>query len=138
MKIFMPELTEKERFMALQENASKIEQTTYQKPLTLEEITARREDFTNNSIALNRLEDEFKEVKDRFTIKTNPLKESNKKILEEIKTQQTTVDGTLFHLMNHEEGMMETYDQEGYLISSRRLRPEEKQIPVFNLKTANR
>jgi hypothetical protein len=39
-------------------------------------------------------------------------------------------------LANHEDGMMETYDNEGYLISTRRLRPEEKQGTIFSLPKA--
>jgi hypothetical protein len=138
MKQFMPEVTSKERLMILQENASKIEVTTYQKSLSADELAARREDLADNCIKLNQFEDELKEIKDDFKLKMDPLKTSNKTLLTEIKTKQSTVDGTLFHMANHEDGMMETYDNEGFLISSRRLRPEEKQGTIFSLgKTAN-
>jgi hypothetical protein len=138
MKQFMPEITTKERLMMLQENAHKVEQTTYQKALSAEELAARREDLADNCIKLNQFEDELKEVKDDFKLKMDPLKTTNKTLLTEIKTKQTTIDGTLFHLANHEDGMMETYDNEGYLIGSRRLRPEEKQGTIFSLaKAAN-
>jgi hypothetical protein len=136
MKQFMPDLTAKERLMILQENASKVEQTTYQKTLSPDELAARREDLADNCIKLNQFEDELKEVKDDFKIKMDPLKNTNKVLLTEIKTKQTTIDGTLFHLANHEDGMMETYDNEGYLISTRRLRPEEKQGTIFSLPKA--
>jgi hypothetical protein len=136
MKQFMPELTAKERLMILQENASKVEQTTYQKSLSAEELAGRREDLADNCIKLNSFEDELKEVKDDFKLKMDPLKNQNKTLLTEIKTKQTTVDGTLFHLSNMEDGMMETYDNEGYLIGSRRLRPEEKQGTIFSLPKA--
>jgi hypothetical protein len=137
-KQFMPESTPKERLMILQENAAKIEQTTYQKPLTADELAARREDLADNCIKLNQFEDELKEIKETFKLKIDPYKAANKTLLTEIKTKQSTFDGTLFHLANHEDGMMETYDNEGYLISTRRLRPEEKQGTIFSLgKTAN-
>jgi hypothetical protein len=133
MKQFMPEITAKERTMLLQENASKIEQTTYQKVLTPDELAARREDLADNCIKLNQFEDELKEVKDDFKLKMDPLKNFNKTLLTEIKTKQSTIEGTLFHLANHDDGMMETYDNEGMLISTRRLRPEEKQGTIFSL-----
>lgn len=135
-KQFMPELSQKERLMIMQENAAKIEQTTYQKSLSAEELAARREDLADNCIKLNKFEDELKEVKDDFKIKMDPLKSANKTLLTEIKTKQTEVDGTLFHMANHDDGMMETYDNEGYLISSRRLRPEERQGTIFSLSKA--
>lgn len=138
MKQFMPELTPKERLIMMQENASKVEQTTYQKALTTDELAARREDLADNCIKLNALEDDLKEIKDDFKLKMDPLKLTNKTLLTEIKTKQTSIDGTLYHLANHEDSMMETYDNEGYLISSRRLRPEEKQGNIFSLaKAAN-
>lgn len=132
-KKFMPELTPKERLSLMQENAAKIENTNYQKTLTPEELAERREDLADNCIKLNKFEDELKEVKDDFKLKMDPLKQTNKRLLTEIKTKQTDVDGTLFHMANHDDGMMEIYDQDGDLVSSRRLRPEEKQGTIFSL-----
>ncbi|WP_407522598.1 hypothetical protein PDL71_15265 [Lacibacter sp. MH-610] len=135
-KQFMPELSQKERYVLMQENASKVEQTTYQKTLTPEELAARREDLADNCIRLNKFEDELKEVKDDFKLKMDPLKTINKTLLTEIKTKQTEVTGTLFHMANHDDGMMETYDSDGFLVGSRRLRPEEKQGTIFSLSKA--
>lgn len=138
MKQFMPDATTKERLMVLQENAAKVEQTTYQKQLTPDELAARHEDLADNCIKLSSIDDEKKEVMAEFKLRTDPLSASNKTLLTEIKTKQCTVDGTLYHLANHEEGWMETYDHEGMLIATRRLRPEEKQGTIFSLgKTAN-
>lgn len=136
MKMFMPEASPKERIMIMQENAAKVEVTTYQKSLTDEELAARREDLADNCIKLNQFEDELKEVKDDFKSKMDPFKLSNKLLLTEIKTKQSTVDGTLYHMAHHEDRMMETYDSEGLLIGSRRLRPDEKQGTIFSLKNA--
>jgi len=136
MRLFMPEATAKERLMVLQENASKVEQTTYQKSLTAEELAAKREDLADNCIKLNQKEEELNNIKSGFKAEMDPIKLSNKTLLTEIKTKQATIDGTLYHMANHEEGMMETYDNEGLLISTRRLRPEEKQGTIFSLKNA--
>lgn len=138
MKQFQPGITQKERTMLLQENAAKVEQTTYQRVLSPDELAARREDLADNCIKLNQFEDELKVVKDDFKVKMDPLKVKNKTLLTEIKTKQSTCDGILYHMANHDEGMMETYDSEGYLISTRRLRPDEKQGSIFSLaKAAN-
>lgn len=136
MKQFQPGITQKERSMLLQENATKVEQTSYQKPLSADELAARREDLADNCIKLNQFEDELKEVKDHFKVKMDPLKTFNKTLLTEIKTKQSTIEGLLYHMANHEEGMMETYDGEGWLISTRRLRPDEKQGSIFSLEKA--
>lgn len=132
----MPEADEKERLMILQENAAKIEKTTYQKTLTPDELAARREDLADNCIKLNEKEDDLNEIKSDFKAVMDPLKKTNKILLTEIKTKQSTIDGTLFHMANYDDGMMETYDNEGMLISSRRLRPDEKQKTIFSLAKA--
>lgn len=132
----MPELQPKERLILLQQNADHIEETTYYKPLTAEELDLRREELTDNAIKLSEYEDEKKEVMQEFKLKMDPLAKANKKLLTEVKTRQAEVSGALYLMANHEEGMMETYDSNGELISSRRLRPEEKQKNIFSLPKA--
>lgn len=133
---FMPGLSDKERIMILQQNADKIEQTTYQKPLSEEELNARKDQLTENSIKLGDLEEEKSEAVARFKEKIEPLKAVNKVLLFELRMKQAKVDGTLYHMANHEEGMMETYDEQGELVASRRLRPDERQarIPLLQAK----
>jgi len=137
MKQFMPELQQHERILLLQQNADRIEETTYYKPLTQEELDLRRENLTDNAIKLSEFEDEKKDAMADFKAKMDPLTKENKKLLTEVKTRQAEVSGSLYHLSNHDDGMMETYDQNGELISTRRLRPEEKQQNIFNIKKAN-
>lgn len=137
MKQFMPEMPEKDRLLLLQQNADKVEETTYQKPLTEEELNERREILTDNSIKLSDLEEEKKEATKVFKDRIDPLKADNKQLLSELRTRQAKVTGLIYHLANHDDGMMETYDGKGELISSRRLRPDEKQSNIFSLaKTA--
>lgn len=136
MKLFMPDVTPKERLQIMQENAAKVEATKYQKSLSADELAARREDLADNCIKLNQKEDELNEIKTSFKKEMDPLKFSNKLLLTEIKTKQSTCEGNLYHMANHEDAMMETYDQEGEMISSRRLRPEEKQGTIFSIKKA--
>lgn len=132
----MPEANAKDRTIIMQENAAKIEQTTYQKNLDADELAARREDLADDCIKLNQFEDELKEIKDDFKLKMDPLKTANKIRLTEIKTKQTTADGILYHMANHADSVMEIYDADGMFISSRRLRPEEKQGTIFSLPKA--
>jgi len=133
---FMPELTPDERLMVMQENSVKVEETTYQKILTEDELAIRHEELASNYIKLSSIDDEKKSVMADFKLRITPLAEANKTLLSEIKTKQTTVDGTLYHMANYEDGFMETYDHEGMLISTRRLRPEEKQTNIFHLNKA--
>lgn len=127
-KKFMPELPDKDRVMILQQNADKVEVSTYQKPLSEEDLQQRREILTENSIKLGDLEEEKKELTKSLKERIDPLRAHNKQILLEIRTKQQKAEGVLYHMANHEDSVMETYDENGDFISSRRLRPEEKQV----------
>jgi hypothetical protein len=133
-KQFMPGISAKERIQLLQENAAKVENTTYQKALTTDQLAIKREDLADNCIKVNSLEDELKVEKDRFKIQIDPLKKKNVVLLTEIKTRQTTVEGTIYHIADYGAGMMETFDANGELLWDRKLRPDEKQGGLFPLK----
>lgn len=135
-KLFMPDMEPADRLEALEANADKVEETDYLKPLTPEELDVRREKHTENSIKLSDLEEEKKDAVSGFKAKMEPLQVENKELLFEIKTKQAKVSGRLYHLANHGESMMETYDENGEMISSRRLRPEEKQGRMHLLRKA--
>lgn len=127
-KIFMPDVSPEERLNILKNNADKIEETPYEKELTEEELIAKREQFVDNSIAVSKLEDELAEKKKEFKNKIEPLKLVNRGLQYEVKTGKKAAKGFLFHMADHTNGYMETYDETGELVSSRRLRPDEKQV----------
>lgn len=127
-KIFMPDADPEERINILRNNADKIEQTDYEKELTEEELIAKREEFVDNSIDVSKLEDELAEKKKEYKNKIEPIKLINRSLQKEIKTKKRWVKGQLFYMADHVNGMMETWDETGELVSSRRLRPDEKQV----------
>lgn len=128
-----PEMEKRARLQLLRDTADKVEETKYQKPLSQDDLDLKREKLTENCIRLSELEDEKKEAMAVFKEKMNPLVGENKVLLTEVKTRQTTVVGELFHMANHQSGMMETYDEDGLLVLSRRLRPDEKQGTIMNV-----
>jgi hypothetical protein len=130
-KTFMPELSLQERIQVLKNNADLIEETTYEKDLTQDELDAKREEFVDNSIKVSTFEDEFNEEKAKFKGKIDPIKMHNKILQQEVKTKKQKVKGTLFHMANHDTGYMETYDHEAELVSTRRLRPDERQARLY-------
>lgn len=116
----------------LQDNADKVEQTEYLKPLTQEEMDVRREEMVENAVKLSDLSDQLKQIKADYKGKIEPLSLRQKEILQELRSKQARVDGTLYHIANHEDSIMETYDDSGIILSTRRLRPEEKQGTIFS------
>lgn len=130
-KIFMPNISAQERVQVLKNNADHIEETTYEKDLTQDELDAKREEFVDNSIKVSTLEDELNEVKATYKGKIEPVKLHNKILQQEVKTKKQKVKGVLFHMANHDTGYMETYEDTGEMIASRRLRPDEKQARLY-------
>lgn len=120
----------------VRDNADNREITKYQKPLSTEELDSKRETLTENAIQLSILDDDLAEVKKEFKTKMDPLRSHNKVLLEQIKTKQETVEGPIYHFANHHTGFLETYDENGELLSTRKLRPEEKQGKLFVAKVA--
>lgn len=116
----------------LHDTADQFEQGEYLKSLSQEEMDIRREQMVENCINLSDLDDQLNEIKSSFKEKIKNLVLLNKSILQELRTKQTRVSGMLYQIKNEETGMMETYDDFGVLISTRRLRPEEKQGTIFS------
>lgn len=134
-KIFMPEATPEERLRILRDNHNS-EITPYYKQLTQHEMDQRRESLADNSIKHFELSEKLKQVKSDFKEEMEPLIRDNHKIMEELKTGQAKVEGEIFFVPDHDNSMMETYNAEGEMIASRRLRPEEKQQRISFLKPA--
>lgn len=135
-KQFAPEVNQDQRKVLLEDNAFKVEQTEFLRPLTTEELDLRRETLAENCIQYSELEDSKKIAMEGFKMQMDPINKANKILLSEIKTRQAKFEGLVYHIANHDTGMMEIYDSNGELISSRRLRPEEKQQTIFPLRKA--
>lgn len=125
-KLFLPHLSPQERRRALEDNADKIEETTYLRDLTQEELDGKREALVDNLIKISGLEDELDAQKEYYKGQIKPLHAVNRILQSEVKTRKTEIKGNLYHIAIHEDGIMETYDENGEFISSRRLRPDEK------------
>lgn len=136
IKTFLSNLPEQERRRAMAEQADRVEETTYFKPLSPEELDTLRERHTENAIKLSELEEKKREAMKDFKAEMDPLTEANKEILQDVKRKSAEVSGTLYHIADYDAQIMETYDERGEFISSRRLRPDEKQKNIFSISRA--
>lgn len=104
------------------------EETKYYRDLSEQDLIEKHQDLSKNLIELNQLEEELKDIKDDFKERMKPKKVLQKELLEAIGVKKELINGTLFHIANHADGMMETFTETGELYSSRRLKPEERQM----------
>lgn len=133
---YLMQLDPSERIQALEDTADKVEQTTYLVELTQEELDQKREQLADNSIKLSDLQVELKRIASEYKEKMKPFSEEIPTLLQEIKTRQTERDGVLYHLADHDRGVMDSFDERGELIATRRLRPDERQATLFVQKPA--
>lgn len=110
----------------LQTHAQGVMEGDYYRSLTEDEIELRRACYTENCIKVADLEAGKKEAVEEFKGQIKPLTATNIILLDEIKTRQFKDKGVLYDIANHDDGVMETYNDRGEFIKSRRLRPEER------------
>ena len=132
-KQILQNLTKKDRIDNLQAIAHSVEETTYYKQLTPEELEVRQEKFIANTMKVNDLEAKKKAFVASTTNEQKPLKVESIDLLQTLKTKSEKVEGVLYHIDDQDEGMMNSYDEDGNLVSSRRLRPDEKQSSIFSI-----
>ena len=130
-KTMFHEVPESERLRLLIDNCDARDETSYMKDLSDEELDIKRETLTTTFIKVFKLEEEKKKAVQAFKDQIEPMKEEARTLCEQVDTRKEEVTGTLFHFANHEESLMLTYDERGEFVSSRRLRPEEKQGKLF-------
>lgn len=126
----------KDRRDTLSAMAHSVENTSYYVNLTQDELDVRREKLTDNFIKISDLEAELKRTTKLLKTEQKPLIEENADLLQTIKTKTEEKSGILYHVDDQESGMMNSYDEEGNLVSSRRLRPDEKQSSIFSISKA--
>lgn len=129
-KQLLPEYSEQERLRIMRDNYASAHETYY-KELDHDEIAAREQSLSKNSIDIFKLEKKLKEIKQEFKDQIDPLKDDNSKLMTEIDTGQEETKGELFFVPNYDENTMITYDAKGRYVSQRRLKPGEQRRAEF-------
>ena len=126
-KNFLPGYSDAERLQVLIDTADQIEHTTYYRDLTDDDLVVKRESYVLNSIEIAKHQAELDHAKTVFKAATKPIKAENEILLDQVQTKKELISGSLYHIADHENSLMNTYDEKGEFISSRRLKPSEKQ-----------
>ena len=120
-----------DRLKTLEDNADKMEELSYTKPFTPEQIRVFKDELSTTMIDLNVIEEEFKEVKDSYKAKMKPLKEETKSLLTDIKNKAEFVKEKCF--VFYEGDSAGYYNAEGVLVYQRPLLPGERQKTIFSV-----
>jgi hypothetical protein len=130
-KRLLQNMDPKEREETLANSADKIENFSYTKPFTPEQIRVFKDDLSNNMIEYNVLEDELNVIKDSFKQKMKPLKDETKLLLTNIKNKAEFVNEKCFIMIEGNE--VGYYNAEGELVYQRPILPGEKQKTIFSI-----
>jgi len=112
-----------------------IQERSYTKNLTEEEIVERKDQYSEIGIKLSELASQKKEAIERFKILEKEPKERATSLLESIKFKSEQKFGKLFLVDDQESGMMYSFDENGICVDARTLTKQEKQSKLKILKS---
>lgn len=107
----------------------------YQLMLTPEELDEKKNQLVKISVEIQMKEEAEAERRKEFKAEINPIKDERKEVLEECRTKQKTVHGTLYFVHDESEGRVGTYAETGELLSERPMLPGERQLRIGFQKT---
>lgn len=133
-------LPQEQRKQAMIDNGCKVETTIVNRPFTEGELSEFKDTLSEEMIALNKIEQELKAIKDEFKIKMKPLQTRVSELLVDLRLKYRESMEEVYMLADYPAGTMNTYDIEGKFIASRKLYPQERQhkiLPITKTGTNN-
>lgn len=121
-----------ERIKFLKDNCDAVEDVSYMKQFTHEEIAAMKENLAESSIKLNDLKHLKAETVKTFGEKIKPVEREIKGVLTHLKQKAINVDEECFKFVDHTEENVGYYNALGDLVLSRPIMPQERQKTIFN------
>ncbi|MBC7486062.1 MAG: hypothetical protein H7282_04865 [Cytophagaceae bacterium] len=132
----LEELPIEEREQGLRDICCGHEVQDYKREFNEEEITDMSKFYVQKSTAQSRSVVQKKAVIDSLKSELKIAQKELDKMLSIISTGHEVVQGEVYMIDDQESGMMGYYDPTGKLISSRRLRPEERQLRLNQSKVS--
>jgi len=129
----LKDLSAEDRQTVLLGEAVSAEEQSYMKTLTPEELSIKREEMSNASILLNKLEEDFKVVKEAHKDEIKPIATARKNALDAIRLRAIQVTGKVWMIADHENKMMHSVTDDGNVLGSRPMLPEERQFRIPNI-----
>ena len=119
--------TPEERLQMLSDNADSVQKDTFLKRFTATERNQCRKRNADIDMLLNDIKAEEEDFRREIKERKDPLLGEKKKLLESIKMDGRYVEGRLFKFVDEEAKMVGFYDEDGMLVSSRRINDEDRQ-----------
>lgn len=117
----------------LRDNCDAVEEITYSKAFSSEELAEQRENLTDLSIKIADIEEELAQAKSHFKYLLKPLKEQKAVAIENLKKKAQIVTEECCKFFDEETKMIGYYNDEGKLVNSRPAFPNEMQGNLFRI-----
>lgn len=124
-----------ERVTALRENAITHYNKNVIRDFSEEEIADIKTTLSEQAIRLNDLKIEKKELTSVISSKIKSTESEMKNTLKDLKNKYYESEETVYDIDDQEAGEMYTFDNQGNLLSTRKLTPKERQITIKQLNT---
>ena len=119
-----------ERLSLLRANADKVELMTYAKRLEADQLNQIKESLVDLNVNLSALVEDKKEYVKSANAEIKPIKKEMARIISLINSQTEQVEEECYKFIDQEEGMVAWYNEQGDLITSRRIYPNERQLQI--------
>ena len=120
----------KDRAQFLYDNCDAVEEVTYNKAFTPEELAQKREELTDASIKIADIEEEKKQIVDEYKERLKPLQEVKGEAIRALREKSQTVTEECYKFLDEETKMVGFYNKEGSLVNSRPAFPKELQRTI--------
>ena len=132
---YFKSLSMPERITALRENAVTQYNKNVIRDFSEEEIADIKTTLSEQAIKLNDLKIEKKELTSVISGKIKTAEAEMKGTLKDLKNKYYENEETVYDIDDQEAGEMHTFDNQGNLLSTRKLTPKERQTTIRNLNT---
>lgn len=126
-----------DRAQVLEDSCDAVEDVTYSKPFTPEELALKREQLTDASIKIADIEEEKKEVMDGYKERLKPLQTQKEDAIKALRDKSQTVTEKCYKFFDEDTKTVGFYNSEGNLVNSRPAFKQELQKTIFSVMRKN-
>lgn len=126
-----------DRAQVLEDSCDAVEDVTYSKPFTPEELALKREQLTDASIKIADIEEEKKEVMDGYKERLKPLQTQKEDAIKALRDKSQTVTEKCYKFFDEDTKTVGFYNKEGNLVNSRPAFKQELQKTIFSVMRKN-
>ncbi len=126
-----------DRAQVLEDSCDAVEDVTYSKPFTPEELALKREQLTDASIKIADIEEEKKQVMDGYKEQLKPLQTQKEEAIKALRDKSQTVTEKCYKFFDEDTKTVGFYNKEGNLVNSRPAFKQELQKTIFSAMRKN-